>query len=135
MTESFAELLEQSLSNTQLRPGTIVTGTVVAITPETVVVNAGLKSEGVIPRNQFSDTEGGLEVAVGDKVQVALDAVEDGSGATRLSRDKAKRHAAWEFLERPSRRRIPSRVSSTVRSRVASRSISAASAPFFPALS
>jgi len=100
MTESFAELLEQSLSNTQLRPGTIVTGTVVAITPETVVVNAGLKSEGVIPRNQFSDTEGGLEVAVGDKVQVALDAVEDGSGATRLSRDKAKRHAAWEFLEK-----------------------------------
>jgi len=100
MTESFAELLEQSLSNTQLQPGTIVTGMVVAITSETVVVNAGLKSEGVIPRNQFSDTEGGLEVAVGDKVQVALDAVEDGSGATRLSRDKAKRHAAWEFLEK-----------------------------------
>lgn len=100
MTESFAELLEQSLSNTQLQPGTIVTGTVVAITPETVVVNAGLKSEGVIPRNQFSDTEGGLEVTVGDKVQVALDAVEDGSGATRLSRDKAKRHAAWGFLEK-----------------------------------
>ncbi len=100
MTESFAELLEESLSNTQLQPGTIVTGTVVAITPETVVVNAGLKSEGVIPRNQFSDVEGGLEVAVGDEVQVALDAVEDGSGATRLSRDKAKRHAAWEFLER-----------------------------------
>lgn len=99
MTESFAELLEQSLSNTQLQPGTIVTGTVVDITPETVVVNAGLKSEGVIPRNQFFDAEGGLEVAVGDQVQVALDTVEDGSGTTRLSRDKAKRHAAWEFLE------------------------------------
>lgn len=99
MTESFAELLEESLSATQLQPGTIVTGTVVDITPDTVIVNAGLKSEGVIPKNQFSDAEGGLEVAVGDKVQVALDAVEDGSGATRLSRDKAKRYAAWEFLE------------------------------------
>ena len=100
MTESFAELLEESLSNTQLQPGTIVTGTVVDITSDTVVVNAGLKSEGVIPKNQFFDTEGSLEVAVGDEVQVALDAVEDGSGATRLSRDKAKRHAAWEFLDK-----------------------------------
>jgi len=100
MTESFAELLEQSLSNTQLQPGTIVTGTVVDITSDAVVVNAGLKSEGVIPKNQFYDAEGNLEVAVGDEVQVALDAVEDGSGATRLSRDKAKRHAAWEFLEK-----------------------------------
>jgi len=99
MTESFAELLEESLSATQLQPGTIVTGMVVDITSDTVIVNAGLKSEGVIPRNQFFDAEGGLEVAVGDKVQVALDAVEDGSGATRLSRDKAKRHAAWESLE------------------------------------
>jgi len=99
MTESFAELLEESLSTTQLQPGTIVTGTVVDILSDTVIVNAGLKSEGVIPRNQFFDAEGGLEVAVGDKVQVALDAVEDGSGATRLSRDKAKRHAAWESLE------------------------------------
>jgi len=99
MTESFAELLEQSLSNTQLQPGTIVTGTVVDITSDTVVVNAGLKSEGVIPRNQFFDAEGSLEIAIGDEVQVALDTVEDGSGTTRLSRDKAKRHAAWEFLE------------------------------------
>ena len=99
MTESFAELFEQSLSNTQLQPGTIVTGTVVDITSDAVVVNAGLKSEGIIPKNQFFDAEGGLEVAVGEKVQVALDAVEDGSGATRLSREKAKRHAAWEFLD------------------------------------
>lgn len=99
MTESFAELLEQSLSNTQLQPGTIVTGTVVDITSDTVVVNAGLKSEGVIPRNQFFDAEGSLEIAIGDEVQVALDTVEDGSGTTRLSRDKAKHHAAWEFLE------------------------------------
>jgi small subunit ribosomal protein S1 len=100
MSESFAELFEQSLTNTQLQPGKIVTGTVVDITPEVVVVNAGLKSEGIIPKNQFYDAEGGLEVAVGDEVEVALDAVEDGSGATRLSREKAKRHAAWEFLEK-----------------------------------
>jgi small subunit ribosomal protein S1 len=100
MTESFAELFEQSLTNTQLQPGTIVTGKVVAITPDSVVVNAGLKSEGIIPIDQFVGPEGGLEVAVGDDVQVALDAVEDGSGATRLSREKAKRHAAWELLDK-----------------------------------
>jgi small subunit ribosomal protein S1 len=100
MTESFAELFEQSLTNTQLQPGTIVTGKVVAITPDSVVVNAGLKSEGIIPIDQFIGAEGGLEVALGDDVQVALDAVEDGSGATRLSREKAKRHAAWELLDK-----------------------------------
>jgi len=99
MTESFAELFEQSLSNTQLQPGTIVTGTVMEITSDAVIVNAGLKSEGIIPKNQFYNAEGGLEVAVGDEIQVALDAVEDGTGATRLSREKAKRHAAWEFLD------------------------------------
>jgi small subunit ribosomal protein S1 len=100
MSESFAELFEQSLSNTQLQPGAIVVGTVVDITSEMVVVNAGLKSEGVIPRNQFLDVDGSLEVAIGDEVYVALDAVEDGSGATRLSREKAKRHAAWEVLDK-----------------------------------
>ena len=100
MSESFAELFEQSLSNTQLQPGTIVTGTVVEITSDAVVVNAGLKSEGIIPKNQFYNAEGALEVAVGDEIQVSLDAVEDGTGATRLSREKAKRHAAWEFLEK-----------------------------------
>jgi small subunit ribosomal protein S1 len=100
MTESFAELFEQSLSNTQLQPGTIVTGKVVDITADSVVVNAGLKSEGIIPIDQFLGPEGSIEVAVGDDVQVALDAVEDGSGATRLSREKAKRHAAWEFLDK-----------------------------------
>jgi small subunit ribosomal protein S1 len=100
MTESFAELFEQSLSTTQLQPGTIVKGTVVEITSDTVVVNAGLKSEGIIPKSQFIDFDGTIEVAVGDEIDVALDAVEDGSGATRLSRDKAKRHAAWEQLDK-----------------------------------
>ena len=100
MTESFAELFEQSLSTTQLQPGTIVDGTVVEITADNVVINAGLKSEGVIPRSQFLNAEGRLEVAVGDVVKVALDAVEDGFGVTRLSREKAKRFAAWDFLEK-----------------------------------
>jgi small subunit ribosomal protein S1 len=100
MTESFADLFEQSLTNTQLQPGTIVQGTVVAISADSVVVNAGLKSEGVIPRSQFIGLDGQLEVAVGDTVAVALEAVEDGYGVTRLSREKAKRFAAWDYLEK-----------------------------------
>jgi small subunit ribosomal protein S1 len=99
MTESFAELFEQSLSGTNMRPGAIVLGTVVDITSESVIVNAGLKSEGIIPRDQFFGNDGELEVSVGDQVEVALDAVEDGWGTTRLSREKAKRHQAWKFLE------------------------------------
>ena len=100
MTESFAELFEQSLSNTNLQPGTIVIGTVVDIDSENVVVNAGLKSEGIIPKSQFLNTAGDLEVTVGDQVEVALDAVEDGWGLTRLSREKAKRQHAWTRLEK-----------------------------------
>jgi small subunit ribosomal protein S1 len=100
MTESFADLFEQSLSSTQLQPGSIVPGIVMEITNDSVVVNAGLKSEGVIPRSQFLGADGQLEVAVGDEVMVALDAVEDGFGVTRLSREKAKRFAAWDYLEK-----------------------------------
>jgi small subunit ribosomal protein S1 len=100
MTESFAELFEESLSSTQLNPGSIVIGTVLDITSDAVIVNAGLKSEGVIPRSQFLNQDGEIEVAVGDQVEVALDAVEDGFGATRLSREKAKRNQAWKVLEK-----------------------------------
>ncbi|MCU0564586.1 MAG: 30S ribosomal protein S1 [Desulfobacterales bacterium] len=100
MTESFAELFAESVANTKLEPGAIVIGTVVEITPENVIVNAGLKSEGVIPRVQFLNLDGDLEVAVGDQVEVALDAVEDGWGATRLSREKAKRNQSWQRLEK-----------------------------------
>ena len=100
MTESFADLFEQSLATTQFQPGAIVTGTVMEITNDSVVINAGLKSEGVIPKSQFIGPDGQLEVAVGDEVLVALDAVEDGFGVTRLSREKAKRFAAWDFLEK-----------------------------------
>jgi small subunit ribosomal protein S1 len=100
MTESFAELFEQSLANKQMQPGAIVTGVVLEIRPDAVVVNAGLKSEGVIPLEQFYNEEGVLEVHVGDEVEVALDAIEDGFGETRLSREKAKRARAWEDLEK-----------------------------------
>ena len=100
MSESFAELFEESLSNTQLRSGAIIIGTVLDITSEAVIVNAGLKSEGVIPRSQFLNHSGEIEVEIGDQVEVALDAVEDGFGATRLSREKAKRDQAWKVLEK-----------------------------------
>lgn len=100
MTESFAALFEESLSTTNFKTGSIIIGTVVDIDNENVVVNAGLKSEGVIPKGQFTNLDGELEVAVGDQVEVALDAVEDGWGMTRLSREKAKRHHAWAKLEK-----------------------------------
>jgi small subunit ribosomal protein S1 len=99
MTESFAELFEQSLAAQNLKPGAIVTGTVVEIREDSVVVNAGLKSEGIVPISQFKNLNGELEVEVGDEVEVALDTVEDGFGETRLSRDKAKRALVWDKLE------------------------------------
>jgi small subunit ribosomal protein S1 len=99
MTESFAELFEESLASQDLKPGSIVTGIVMEIRDDTVVVNAGLKSEGIVPISQFKNLQGNLEVEVGDAVQVALDTVEDGFGETRLSRDKAKRALVWDKLE------------------------------------
>jgi small subunit ribosomal protein S1 len=100
MTESFAELFEQSLDESKLRPGAIVTGRVVEIRDDVVVVNAGLKSEGIVPIEQFMRHDGQLEVEVGDEVEVSLDAVEDGFGETRLSREKAKRSRVWDVLEK-----------------------------------
>jgi small subunit ribosomal protein S1 len=99
MSESFAQLFEESLNKTQMRPGAIITGTVVDINDDFVVVNAGLKSEGVIPISQFADETGEIEVNIGDSVEVALDTVEDGFGETRLSREKAKRAETWTKLE------------------------------------
>ncbi|HJR14781.1 MAG TPA: 30S ribosomal protein S1 [Rhodanobacteraceae bacterium] len=99
MTESFAELFEQSQSLAKLKPGAIVSGTVVEIRPDVVVVNAGLKSEGIVPIEQFRNEDGDLEVSVGDEVKVALDAIEDGFGETKLSREKAKRSMVWDELE------------------------------------
>ncbi|HGG59402.1 MAG TPA: 30S ribosomal protein S1 [Gammaproteobacteria bacterium] len=100
MSESFAELFEESLSLSQMQPGKVISGTVIDITPDVVVVNAGLKSEGVVPIEQFYSPSGELEVKVGDLVEVTLESIEDGMGETRLSREKAKREKAWKELER-----------------------------------
>ncbi len=99
MSESFAELFEQSIASQQIKPGTILTGEVVEVNPDVVIVNVGLKSEAVIPLDQFQSDTGEVEVTVGDHVEVALDAVEDGFGETRLSREKAKRARTWEKLD------------------------------------
>ncbi|SFI19872.1 30S ribosomal protein S1 [Modicisalibacter xianhensis] len=99
MSESFAELFEQSLQNINMEPGAIVMATVVDIDGDWITVNAGLKSEGQIPAAQFKDDNGELTIGVGDEVKVALEAVEDGFGETRLSREKAKRAEAWKELE------------------------------------
>lgn len=100
MSESFAELFEESLGTVELVPGSIITGVVVDIDSEWVTVHAGLKSEGVIPRIQFLDEKGEIEVAIGDTVQVSMDAVDDGFGETRLSREKARRAESWQMLEK-----------------------------------
>lgn len=100
MGESFAELFEESLARMEIRPGTILSGTVVDIGTDAVIVSAGLKSEGVIPKWQFLDADGKLEVEIGDQVEVALDMIEDGLGATLLSRDRAKKNKAWDDLEK-----------------------------------
>ena len=100
MSESFAALFEESLKELDMQTGSIVTGTVVDIDSDWVTVNAGLKSEAVIPRVQFLNEKGELEVKIGDTTQVSLEAVEDGFGETKLSREKAKRAESWIELEK-----------------------------------
>ena len=100
MSENFAQLFEESLKEVETRPGSIVKGTVVAIEKDLVLVDAGLKSESAIPAEQFRNADGELEITVGDEIDVALDAVEDGFGETILSREKAKRYEAWLQLEK-----------------------------------
>ena len=97
--ESFAELFEQSLKTVEMKPGAIVTGVIIAVDDDWVTVHAGLKSEGVIPKSQFLDDRGQFTLNVGDEVCVALESVEDGTGETRLSREKARRLEAWKSLE------------------------------------
>ncbi len=99
MSESFASLFEESLKTVEMMPGAIITGVVTSVDKDWVTVHAGLKSEGVIPASQFFDDNGVLNVKVGDEVQVALESVEDGFGATRLSREKARRNESWTELE------------------------------------
>ncbi len=99
MTESFAQLFESSLANQRIRPGMILSGLIIDVTDDVVIVNVGLKSEAVIPLEQFKNERGEVEVKAGDTVEVALDSVEDGTGETRLSREKAKRARTWTRLE------------------------------------
>ncbi len=99
MTESFAELFEESLKSGQsMKPGDLVEAKVIVIKPDVVIVDAGLKSEGVIPVEEFKNAEGELTIAAGDTVEVALEALEDGFGETRLSKDKAERIRTWDRL-------------------------------------
>ncbi|NDU85944.1 MAG: 30S ribosomal protein S1 [Ferrovum sp.] len=97
--ESFASLFEESLTHQEMRSGEVITAEVVSIDANTVIVNAGLKSESLIPIEEFKNDRGELEVQVGDFVKVAIDALEDGYGSTRLSREKAKRLASWLDLD------------------------------------
>jgi len=100
MSESFAELFEESLKDIEMKSGSIVTGTVIDIDSDWVTVHAGLKSEGVIARQEFVNEQGEFEINIGDEVKVALDTVEDGFGETKLSREKAKRAETWMVLEK-----------------------------------
>ncbi|MGE0372350.1 MAG: 30S ribosomal protein S1 [Gammaproteobacteria bacterium] len=117
MSESFAQLFEQTQVEKQMRPGSIVIGTVVSVGPDVVVVNAGLKSEGVIPIEQFFNDSGVADVRVGDSIEVALDAVEDGTGETRLSREKARRIKQWDLLDQVMERgdKVVGRISGKVK--------------------
>ena len=99
MSENFAELFEEYERVSNLKVGAIITGVVVAIRNDTIVINAGLKSEAVLPIEHFRDANGQLEVKVGDEVKVALESLEDGTGETKLSREKAKRALVWDELE------------------------------------
>jgi len=100
MSESFAELFEESFASQHIKPGSIIIGTVVAVNDDVVIVSAGLKSEAVIPIEQFKNDKRDGEIAVGDEIEVALDAVEDGFGETKLSREKAIRARTWTDLEK-----------------------------------
>ena len=100
MSESFAALLEESLTKTKMSPGAMLIGTVIDIENDMIIVSTHSKSEGVIPKWQFLNANGELEVSIGDEIEVALDLFEDGLGATLLSRDKAKKNKAWFELEK-----------------------------------
>ena len=99
MSESFSALLDESLSSLDMQPGSIVSGVVLDIDKDYVTVHVGLKSEGIISLDEFKNNEGNIEIDIGDEVEVALDAVEDGYGETRISREKARKISTWKLLE------------------------------------
>ena len=99
MSESFSALLDESLGSLDMQPGSIVSGVVLDIDKDYVTVHVGLKSEGIISLDEFKNNEGSIEIEIGDEVEVALDAVEDGYGETRISREKARKISTWKMLE------------------------------------
>tara|TARA_Y100000816_G_scaffold268806_1_gene231296 strand:+ start:1127 stop:2434 length:1308 start_codon:yes stop_codon:yes gene_type:complete len=99
MTESFSALLDESLNSLDMQPGSIVSGVVLDVDNDWVTVHVGLKSEGIISLDEFRTNEGSVEVSIGDEVEVALEAVEDGYGETRISREKARKISTWKMLE------------------------------------
>ena len=99
MSESFSALLNQSLDTLDMRPGSIVSGVVLDVDKDWVTVHVGLKSEGMISLDEFRNNDGNVEISVGDEVEVALEAVEDGYGETRISREKARKISTWKMLE------------------------------------
>jgi small subunit ribosomal protein S1 len=99
MTETFSQLLEESFQKIKTAPGSILKGIIISIGKDSVIVDAGLKSESSIPIEQFKNKKGELDISIGDLTEVSLDTIEDGFGETILSREKAKRHESWLLLE------------------------------------
>ena len=99
MSESFSALLDESLNTLDMQPGSIVSGVVLDLDNDWVTIHVGLKSEGVIPLDEFRNNEGKVDISIGDEVEVALEAVEDGYGETRISREKARKISTWKKLE------------------------------------
>jgi len=99
MSASFAELFEESLKTVEMNSGAIITGVITDIDKDWVTVHTGLKSEGVIAKEEFFDDKGEIAIAIGDEVQVSLEAVEDGFGETKLSREKARAAESWIILD------------------------------------
>ncbi len=99
MSESFSTLLDKNLGTLDMQPGSIVSGVVLDIDKDWVTIHVGLKSEGIISLDEFRSNDGEIEIEVGDEVEVALEAVEDGHGETRISREKARKISTWKMLE------------------------------------
>jgi len=99
MTESFAALLDENLGTLDMQPGSIVSGVVLDLDDDWVTVHVGLKSEGIISLDEFKNNDGEVDISIGDEVEVALEAVEDGYGQTRISREKARKISTWKMLE------------------------------------
>ena len=119
MSESFADLFEESLVAVEMRPGAVLTGTVLDIDGDWVTVHAGLKSEAIIPIEEFYNDSREIEVKIGDQIKVSLESVEDGTGETKLSREKAKRAEAWDELQTALTKKRPLLALSTARLRAA----------------